>query len=310
LNRRRVRVALGAFWVLDAALQAQPVIFTADWWRTDLAQSVMGQPAALNRSILWAIGIVAAHAAVWNTVFVLVQAAIGLSLIVGRGDRVAIALSVPWALGIWWVGEGLGMLPSGFALAATGSPGPVLLYPLIGLLAWPSARDRAPGGGPVARRAALASWVVLWAGQAVLQLPLLFPVRQVLTANVQELSQGLPGWQVAMGSWVGDMATAHPVLLSAGLAVVQLAVGLAVIGDRTRRGGLVAGIAVSVVFALCFQYIGGVFAGGATDPGSAPLMVLLASALWPAAGMRRERDQRAPRLSLDRRIDLAPLQVP
>ncbi len=47
------------------------------------------------------------------------------------------AVSFAWVLGIWVIGEGLGMLLTGNATALTGAPGSVLLYGLIGLMAWP-----------------------------------------------------------------------------------------------------------------------------------------------------------------------------
>ena len=42
-----------------------------------------------------------------------------------------------WAFGVWFFGEGLGQLFTGSASALTGAPGSVLLYGLIGLMAWP-----------------------------------------------------------------------------------------------------------------------------------------------------------------------------
>lgn len=147
LTRRRVRFLLGLLWLLDAGLQAQPQLFTSGFWKDDLAQSAMGQPAPVAHSIIWASGLVAAHAGVWNSLFVVVQALLGLALVTGRCERLAVAASLPWSLGIWWVGEGFGALPTGFAMAATGAPGAVVLYPLIGFLAWPGARGDARDEG-------------------------------------------------------------------------------------------------------------------------------------------------------------------
>ncbi|HWE56442.1 MAG TPA: hypothetical protein VG435_13080 [Acidimicrobiales bacterium] len=280
-SRRTLRRILGALWLIDAILQAQPAFFGADWWRSDLAGSSMGEPAAIRHSILWAVGIIAAHPALWNSVFVAVQALLGLALLTGRGDRLAIVASLPWALGVWSVGEGFGMLPTGFAMAAFGAPGPVLLYPLIGLLSWPRGDRR--GISPVLGGAA---WIGLWAAPSVLQLPLVFPVRQVLTANLHEMSDGLPGWEGAVAGWTSSVVLAHPAVSSAALAAVQVAIGLAVCARRGRRAAIVAGVAVSGIYWVCFQGLGGILGGGvvasgATDPGAAPLMVLLALALWP-----------------------------
>jgi hypothetical protein len=279
LSRRSVRRVLGGIWLLDAALQAQPVMFSADWWRADLAGSAMGEPGWVAHPILWASGLVAAHVGPWNALFVAVQALIGLALITNRGARIAVLVSAPWAIGIWWIGEGLGMLPTGFAMAAAGAPGPVLLYPLIGVLAWPGARDKEPVTG----RAAVVAWVVLWAGQAVLQAPFVYPSRQMLTANIQELSQGLPRWQGSVADWIGGLASSHPVAMSVVLVLVQMAVGLGILSRSARGPALVIGIAVSLFYWVCFQYLGSITVAGATDPDAAPLMILLALAMWPAA---------------------------
>ncbi len=279
---RAVRIALGSLWLIDAVLQARPRFFAAGWWRHDVAQSVMGQPAVVNHSIFWAVAIVAGHAAVFNALFVAVQAAIGLALVTGRWDRAAIAVSIPWALGVWWVGEGFGNLPTGFALAASGSPGPVLLYPLIGLLARPRPVPSPPGGG----KPGLWSWAILWAGQALLLVPFAFPVARVLHANVEELSRGLPHWQLSVASWTQALVGRAPVLAAALMASVQVAVGVGVLGRRTRRPALLAGIAVSAFYWVCFQYLGGVTSTDGTDPGAAPLTALLALALWPPPDWR------------------------
>jgi hypothetical protein len=64
-------------------------------------------------------------------------------------------------------------------------------------------------------------------------------------------------------------------------AVAQLAIGLAVLRPRWRRAALGAGIALAVTYGLFGQDLGGLLTGRATDPGTAPLLVLLALALWP-----------------------------
>jgi hypothetical protein len=281
LSRRSVRRVLGAVWLLDAVLQAQSVMFQAGWWRTDIAGTAMGEPAGVANLILWATGVVAAHAPIWNSLFVAVQALIGIALLVGRWERAAMAVSIPWALGIWVVGEGLGMMPSGFAMLAFGAPGAVLLYPLIAVSAWPG-RD--------SRRAATVSWLVLWVGLSVLQIPWVYSAHQVLAANFEEMPQWL--------TWMQGPAAAHPALLSAALAAVQVVIGASIL--LRRRVALAAGICVSLFYWFCFQGLGGLLAGGATDPGAAPLMVLLAVSLWPATTsaqlVRHDLPQPAPPL--------------
>ena len=293
-TRRQVRVVLGVLWLVDAALQAQPSLFTAAWWRTDLAQSVMGEPMVINRSIFWAIDLIAAHAAIWNAVFVAIQVAIGLALVLGRWERVAILASIPWALGIWWVGEGFGTLLSGFAIAAAGSPGPALFYPLLAILAWPRRTEEALVSplrvpeGTVGRRPGATAWLLLWAGQALLQIPWSLPPGQVLVANVQEHSFGQPTWLGTIAHTTEGLARNYPTALTMTLAVAQVAIGIGVLLPWARRAALSVGIGLSVVFWFSFQGLGGLAGGGATDPGSAPLMVLLALSLWPLRNRRRD----------------------
>ncbi|MGH9055309.1 MAG: hypothetical protein ACRDYY_05500 [Acidimicrobiales bacterium] len=283
-----MRVALGVIWLIDAGLQAQPALFDPDWWRNDLAQSVMGQPAAINHSIFSAVSIIAAHAAVWNSAFVAVQAALGLALVLGRFERAAIIASIPWAAGIWWVGEGFGTLPTGFALAAAGSPGPVVLYPLLGLLAWPDRRAAtadtvdSTDASSINWKGGATAWVILWGGQTLLQIPWAFSARQTLLANISEYSSGQPSWLQAIAHGTATLARNHPLGLSLAMAVAQVAVGVGVLHPTSRRAALGAGIALSIAYWFAFQYLGTIPAGDATDPGTAPLVILLAISLWPS----------------------------
>ena len=77
------------------------------------------------------------HVAVWNTFFALIQVAIGAGLLFRRTVRPALAISFFWAFGVWFFGEGLGLILTGSASALTGAPGSVFMYGLIGLMAWP-----------------------------------------------------------------------------------------------------------------------------------------------------------------------------
>lgn len=281
LSRRQVRVLVGLLWLIDAGLQSQPDLFTGEWWRSDLAQSVMGQPHSISPFIFWWVDVIAAHAGIWNGSFVAIEAALGISLILGRFERAAIAASVPWALGIWVVGEGFGTLTTGFASFPAGAPGPVVFYVLLGLLAWPKADERA--GGPAAEIAfapAALSWAVLWAGGAALELPWRFPAGRVIQANLEEAAQGQPGWLAGPAQHAYNLVGAHPLLVPCLLAVAQLAVGLGVLHPRSRRPTLASGLALTVLFSVVFQDLGTIFGGDATDVGSAPLVLLLGLALW------------------------------
>lgn len=276
LTRRQVRVAVGVLWLIDAALQAQPHLFGANWWRDDLAQSVMGQPAPVARSILWVVQLVAAHAGGLNAAFVATEAALGLCLITGRFERAAIVASVPWSLGIWWAGEGFGTLPTGFALFAAGAPGPVLFYVLLAMLAWPRRDPEVP------TRWAAGCWAALWTAGALLLAPWQFSPGRVIQANLNEFSLGQRSGLGNLAEGAYHLAGSHPATFAVLLGVTQAAVGLGVLYRPGRRIALAGGMALSLVFWGVFQAFGGIPAGNATDPGAAPLLVLLGLAMWPA----------------------------
>lgn len=279
-SRRRARMILGLLWLVDAGLQAQPHFFTADWWRSDLAQSVMGQPAPISASILWATTHLAAHAALANAVAIAVQAGIGLALLAGRRERAAIAVSIPWALAVWWIGEGLGALPTGFALLAAGAPGPALYYPLIALLAWPRPSD--PGREePVRAGAAVAAWSLLWVGGAILEMPWRFPAARILRANIEEYGFAQPGWVGGPAHAAYAAVGRHPLLIPVLLVLAQAAVGLGVILPPLRPPAVAAGVVLAAGFWLLVQGMGAILAGSATDPGAAPLLVLAGLLLSP-----------------------------
>jgi lipopolysaccharide export LptBFGC system permease protein LptF len=64
------------------------------------------------------------------------------------------------------------------------------------------------------------------------------------------------------------------------LVAAQAAIGLGVFFPRYRRIALGAGIVAAVMFWIVFESLGGIADGDATDPGAAPLLIILALSLW------------------------------
>ena len=88
--------------------------------------------------------LVLTHPALFNAAFATIQLALAAGLLWRRTTRLALAGTIVWALGVWWLGEGLGGLLTGTASPVTGAPGAALLYVVIAVLAWPrrAGRDR------------------------------------------------------------------------------------------------------------------------------------------------------------------------
>ena len=139
-TQRTLQIILGLFWLLDAGLQIQPFMFRSSFTTTYLLNNAQNQPDVI-RWIITNVGhFVGPHVAIWNTFFALIQVAIGLGLLFRRTVRPALAVSFFWAFGVWFFGEGLGLIFTGSASALTGAPGSVFIYGLIGLMAWPRSR--------------------------------------------------------------------------------------------------------------------------------------------------------------------------
>jgi hypothetical protein len=87
--------------------------------------------------ITWSAGLMARHIVVYNALFASIQLLLAVGLLYRPTAKAALAASIPWALGVWWIGEGLGGLPAGAGNPLTGAPGAAALYVFLALLAWP-----------------------------------------------------------------------------------------------------------------------------------------------------------------------------
>jgi hypothetical protein len=135
--RRELQLALAAIWILDAMLQFQPAMFGKGFSQM-LAGSAQGNPAALARPITWSAALIGHHVVVLNAIFAAIQLLLGLGIAFRPTAKLALAASVAWALGVWWLGEGLGGVLAGTASPLNGAPGAVLLYALLAVLLWPT----------------------------------------------------------------------------------------------------------------------------------------------------------------------------
>ena len=287
-TRRGVQLAVGVLWLVDAALQLQPFMFTADFARQVLAPSGQEQPAWVAAPTDFFARLIAGHPAPLNAGFALVQLALGVGFLLPRLVRPAIVGSLAWSAGIWWFSEGLGGLASGHASLVTGAPGAVLLYAVLALAAWPVDADHAPGPATVPVAGWFpAAWAILWIGGAVLQL---LPGQRGTAALRDQIggTDGVPGW-LARLHHLAEAALSHagsaPFIA---LVAVMALVGLAGLAGRPWRtvAAAVGGIAATFFWVLG-QNIGELYSGQATDPNTGPLIVLTALVLAGTTGRTR-----------------------
>lgn len=279
--RRWPHLALGAVWLLDAALQFQPYMFTRGFATQILAPAGPGSPALVAGTVSAAARLVAASPVAFNAVFAVVQLAIGAGLLWRRTARLALAASIAWALGVWALGEGLGGLLTGSASPVTGAPGAALLYALIAVLAWPSV-SRTGSGQRRAERAGRISWAVLWVGSAALLLQPASLAAGALRGAVAGQAGGEPGWVAGLDRVTAAAIGSHGTAVSVALAVAFALIGAGVLVPRTARLALAAGAVAALAMWAAGQDFGGILTGQGTDPSTGPLLVLLAAVLWLA----------------------------
>jgi hypothetical protein len=282
VTRRTLQVLLGAFWLLDGALQLQPFMLRSSFATQVLSPVGDGQPQFVAGPVHWAANLVAAHPVAWDIPFGVIQLALGAGMLVPRTARLALAVSVPWALGVWFFGEGLSGLASGNSSLLSGAPGSASIYGLLAVAAF--SRRGAARADMAPPRWLPISWAVLWVGAAVLQLLPMnntgADVAAALTAN------GSPSWMAGYQSSFAGWITNHGTLAVAVLVVTELLIGLAALHRRTVAFAAAAGLLLLAAIWVFAQNFGGLYTGQATDPNTAAILAVLAIALLAYRGSR------------------------
>jgi len=209
--------------------------------------------------------------------------------------RPALAASIAWSLGVWWFGEGLGGVLNGGASPLNGAPGGVILYALLAVLLWPADRaGRAPFvaaravGAPVAR----ALWLVLWLSLAYFAVTPANRAPGAVSGMISAMTDGEPHWLSSLLNAAASLVTGADLATSIALAVVLVVIaGGTCLPAPVAKGTLVLAVMASLVIWVFAEALGGILAGGATDPNSGPLLIVLALAYWPARGPGQPGEQ-------------------
>jgi len=293
--RRGLQIALGLIWLLDAALQYQPYMFTRAFGREVIAPTAEGSPAFIAGPVSWAARLIAQHPAAWNAGFATIQLLLAVGLLWRPTVRLALAASVAWALGVWWLGEGAGGMLAGGASPLTGAPGAALLYVPLALVLWPGRQDRdldaSPGAsvataGPLGAVAPRVVWALLWAGLGYLALQPANRAAGSVSAMLTDMKDGEPGWVAAMDNALARALAGHGTAVAVVLAILCTAAVLAIaLPPRLMRIGVIAAALAGTLIWVA-QDFGEVFTGQGTDPNSGLLLIVLAAAFWPLAARR------------------------
>lgn len=301
---RAVQLTLAAFWAIDALLSLQPSNFTSDLVYGTILGNAENQPRWIYDSLVSASHLLGSHAVALNVAIIVVQLTIAAGLVWRRTVTAALALSIPWALGVWWLGEGFGGVFAGKATLLVGGPGAALLYAVLALVAWP--RRPAPAEAPQAvdqpgrprpltssgalgERGTLVAWVLLWGSGAILRIvPFWFSPVYALAGDLQLGLDEEPAWVRHINESLSHLASGAGMALVIALAAVEAVIAVGVL-TRYRRAALIAGIVVSAIYWVFGQQLAGLLTGGATDVSTGPLFVLLACTLWPRGAKTHTR---------------------
>ena len=283
-TRRGLQLLLGTVWLLDAALQFQPYMFSRDFVTQIITPTAAGNPAVIARPIAWSAQLMAHHIVLANTAFAVIQLTIAVGLFFRRTTKLALAASIAWAIAVWWFGEGLGGILTG-ASPLAGAPGAVILYALIAVLIWPTAEDHgaeplAPAlRGPLDRRVPKLAWLILWTAFACF---LLLPANRgpgAVSQAFTSMTAGQPGWLTVPAHAMAALTAGHGQTASVLLAALCVVTGAAIFDDRLTRPALILAVMLGLLIWTA-EGFGGLATGQATDPNTGPLLILLAACFW------------------------------
>jgi hypothetical protein len=290
--RRALQLGLASLWLLDGVLQIQAFMFGRGFARM-VGAAAHGNPAMIAGPVSWAGRLIGGHGALATSAISVAEILLGLGIAWRPTVRLALAASIAWALGVWWLGEGFGGLLVAGASPVTGAPGAVVLYAALAMVLWPADPARpgraarrvagAAAGGPAARTL----WLVLWGGLALLSLRVAVWSPGALRQAIMAGADSQPQWLASADTADAGVLAQHGVLAGLMLAALLSVIASGVFWPARARRVIVAVAAlVAVVLWVAGQNLGGIFSGMATDPSSGPLLLLLALAYWPlpAAG--------------------------
>jgi len=271
---RTVQTVLGLIWLLDGALQFQSFMYGSGFVQM-LKGMASGQPYWISSSVNWGANTLHSDQVLLNTLFALVQVAIGLGILYRATVKPALALSFVWVFIVWWFGEAFGMLFMNMANQLTGAPGAVVIYALIGLIVWPNGRP----GGLIGVAGARISWAILWTLSGGLWLLAVNSSANATRTLINAAPSGM-SWLSTVQNWAANAAKGNGLIIAVVLAFVSFAIALAVGINWRPKLFLVLAIVLNLAYWVFGQGFGGIFAGGATDPNAGLLFIVLAVSMW------------------------------
>jgi hypothetical protein len=257
-------------------------MFGRSFVTTIIAPNATGQPAFVASPVTSVAHLIEPRVALFNAFAATGQVLIGSGLLYRPTVKAALLASFGWALGVWWIGEGLGGLANGTAAPLTGAPGAAVLYVLAGLLLWPRTEDTraAARGGLLGQPGARAAVALLWVGLGGLWL---LPANRARDAVQQAIADAPSGarWLTDVQTPVAHAAAGHGLTIAVLAAIISTTIGVSILLARWIRSMLALSAVIALFYFIVGQGLGGMLTGTATDPGTGPLLILIAASLYP-----------------------------
>ncbi len=282
ITRRGIQIVLGLLWLLDGILQLQRLMFTGSFARQVIAANEQGQPAFIHNPIHLAVHIILMHSGIWTVCFAAIQLTLGVLILFRRTSYYGLLASAVWGIAVWYIGEGLGGLFNGSASLLMGAPGAALLYSIIGLGVLPT--KRTSNHRPAVWLVIV--WSILWLGGACLQLMNGHNSTGAVAEMIHANAYGAPGWLASLDNSVSRFLINLGGVAYIGLISLEAFIGISALLTRFWRIlSVTLGCLLMVAFWFVGQSLGGYYTGLATDPNTAPLVILLGITIIGAKGI-------------------------
>jgi hypothetical protein len=296
--RRTMQLTLAAAWLLDGVLQLEPIMFTRAFGTQIIVPVATGNPGFIAHSIIWSGNEIADHAVLANSFFAGIQLLLALGIAWRPTVKLALAASIVWSAGVWWIGEGLGGVLTRTASPINGAPGAVFLYGLLAVILWPvegsGERDPVTGRSLATQRLgklpAAGCWLVLWLFLAYSDVVSAIRSPSALSGSVAGMEPGEPQWLRSVNSATVSVLSGHAIAVCVPVAIVLVAIaGSVLAGERFVRPAIVGAVVFAAVIWVVAEDFGGILTGTATDPNTGPLLILVALSYWPLRQPRTRR---------------------
>jgi hypothetical protein len=165
----------------------------------------------------------------------------------------------------------------------------VLFYAVLAVLLWPSEGSDKPfvAARTIGVTAAKAIWTAVWGVLAVLSVVGSGRSPAALHDLVAGIDKGQPGWLARIDRSSESLFLHHGTTLAILLAIVCVVVALGVYTPPAMaQFAVVLAIVVFALIWVAVQDVGGILAGGATDPNSGLVVILFALTYWPSTTAR------------------------